>query len=326
MNKKKERITIGITCFNAEKSIENAIDSALNQTWENKEIIIVDDGSTDYSSNIINSKIKNKNIIFLKNKQNKGTSFSRNLIIDKSTSEIICFMDDDDYSENKRVEKQFEELKKNGYPKSKYIACCTGIRKKYQNGYIKNFWPMGTNGRIPKENELVDFLLFYEKKKEIDYGFGMPTCCLMITKSCFKMCGQFDLNLKRVEDMDLSIRLSFNKVIFSSVKELLVTQNLETFSKNKSIINFNSEVYLFNKNKKYLENKGLFKYSILWSELRFNYFKYNYVICFKLLIILIFMKPLRTFKHFSSTAFKRFLHDIKNNSISMRKFIYKSSS
>ena len=77
MNQKKEKITIGITCFNAEKSIENAIDSALNQSWGNKEIIIVDDGSTDLSVNIIKSKIKNKKIIFLKNKNNKGASFKK---------------------------------------------------------------------------------------------------------------------------------------------------------------------------------------------------------------------------------------------------------
>ena len=326
MNTKKEKITIGITCFNGEKSIESAIDSALNQTWENKEIIIVDDGSNDLSSYIIYSKIKNKNIIFLKNKKNKGTAFSRNLIIEKSTSEIICFMDDDDYSEHKRVEKQFKELKRNGYPELKYLACCTGIRKKYKNGYIKNCWPMGTNGKLPKDNELIDFLLFYERKKGIDYGFGLPTCSLMITKSCFNKCGKFDINLKRVEDMDLSIRLSFNKVIFTSVKELLVTQNLETFSSDKSFINLSSEVYLFKKNKEYLQRKGLFKYSILWSQLRFNYFNYKYNTCLKLLLILIRQKPLRTLKHFFSTAFKRFIHDIKNNSISIEKFFDKSSS
>ena len=325
MNKRKEKITIGITCFNAENSIDKAIDSALNQTWTNKEIIIVDDGSTDLSSKIINSKIKNHKVIFLRNKENQGTSFSRNLIIENSSSEIICFMDDDDYSSNERVEKQYIELKKNGYPELKYLACCTGIKKKYKNGYVKNCYPMGTYGMIPRENELVDFLLFYEKKKKIDYGFGLPTCSLMITKSCFRDYGLFDLNLKRVEDMDLSIRLSFCKVKFSSVKELLVTQYLNTFSKDKSIINYKSELYLFNKYKKYLQNKGLFKYSILWSELRFNYFNYKYIICLKILLILIIKNPPRTINHFFKTAIKRFIHDIKNNSISITNFLYKSS-
>ena len=64
---KREKITIGITCFNAEKTIALAIESAFNQSWSNKEIIIVDDGSKDRSQKIIQEKIKGKGVIFKKN-------------------------------------------------------------------------------------------------------------------------------------------------------------------------------------------------------------------------------------------------------------------
>ena len=57
-------VTIGITCFNAEKTIEKAIEGALNQEWVNKEIIIIDDGSTDNSRTLIEKKISNGKILF----------------------------------------------------------------------------------------------------------------------------------------------------------------------------------------------------------------------------------------------------------------------
>ena len=110
-------VTIGLTCFNAEKTIKRAISSALNQDWENKEIIIIDDGSTDNSQEIIEGFLSNKEIIFLKNISNRGTSYTRNRIIDSSKGNLICFMDDDDFSEPNRVTLQVKEFVLNGFPK-----------------------------------------------------------------------------------------------------------------------------------------------------------------------------------------------------------------
>ena len=99
----RPKVTIGITSYNAEKTIIRAINSALNQTWSNKEIIIVDDGSIDSSKTLIKKAIKGKQINFLNHSENKGASFSRNQIIKNSNSELICFMDDDDYSDPQRI-------------------------------------------------------------------------------------------------------------------------------------------------------------------------------------------------------------------------------
>ena len=312
-------VTIGITCFNAEKTIKRAISSALNQDWENKEIIIIDDGSTDNSQEIIEGFLSNKEIIFLKNISNRGTSYTRNRIIDSSKGNLICFMDDDDFSEPNRVTLQVKEFVLNGFPKKKYMACSAGIRKKYPNGYFRDFLPIGTNGSIPKGKELANFLLFYEKKIGIDYGFGLPTCSLMIDKFCFKKFGNFDLNLKRVEDMDMTIRLSLGNVKFLSSKKILVNQNANKFTSLSSNENFKSEIILINKYKNYLIGKNLFEHSISWCNLRFNYFKRNYFVCFFILIKLILSNPLRTILHFSQTSFRRVIHDIRNGSISFFK-------
>jgi len=141
----------------------------------------------------------------------------------------------------------------------------------------------------------------------------------MIDKFCFKKFGNFDLNLKRVEDMDMTIRLSLGNVKFLSSKKILVNQNANKFTSLSSNENFKSEIILINKYKNYLIGKNLFEHSISWCNLRFNYFKRNYFVCFFILIKLILSNPLRTILHFSQTSFRRVIHDIRNGSISFFK-------
>ena len=113
---------------------------------------------------------------------------------------------------------------------------------------------MGSKGLLPRGEELANYLLFYEKKKKVDYGFGIPTASMLITKECFKKVGLFDENLKRVEDMDLSIRLSLANVLFVSAKDKLILQ--KSFQNTeKAEMNFNSEIILIEKYKKYLKKE-----------------------------------------------------------------------
>lgn len=319
------KLSIVIPCYNEQETLEKIFNKVLKFKEFQKEIIIIDDCSSDNSHRIIKKTISNKKIIFIKNISNRGTSYSRNKIIEISKGNLICFMDDDDFSHPNRITLQVKEFLSNGFPTNRYMACCTGVRKKYPNGYIKEFLPMGTNGSLPKGKELVNFLLFYEKKKGIDYGFGLPTCSLMIDKFCFEKFGNFDLNLKRVEDMDLTIRLSLGNVKFLSVKKILVNQNSNKFTDISSHGNYNSEILLINKYKNYLTEKDLFEHSILWCKLRFNYFQRNYFNCFLVLIKLISTNPLRTLIHFSKTSFKRLFHDFRNGSISFSKIFNNDS-
>lgn len=95
--------------YNNGKLIRRCIDSILNQNFKNFEIIVIDDGSTDDSLKILD---KYKNIILIKNKKNKGVSYSRNVGILNSTKKYIVFLDSDDYlKENykKTILEQLEE-------------------------------------------------------------------------------------------------------------------------------------------------------------------------------------------------------------------------
>lgn len=86
-----------IPVFNRPKKIVRCVNSVLSQTFENFEIIIIDDGSTDSTNEIINNLEKeNDKIISIRLNKNYGVIFSRNEGIKKSKGDVICFLDSDD--------------------------------------------------------------------------------------------------------------------------------------------------------------------------------------------------------------------------------------
>ena len=106
-----KKVSIIIPCFNQEKYVKEAIESALNQTYKNIEIICVNDGSTDNSSSLIKDLVnKYKNILFFDLEKNHGVIYARNLAIDASTGDYILPLDADDKIEPTYVEKAIEIL------------------------------------------------------------------------------------------------------------------------------------------------------------------------------------------------------------------------
>ncbi|MBS7836978.1 glycosyltransferase family 2 protein [Wohlfahrtiimonas chitiniclastica] len=106
-------ISVIIPCFNSAKTIERAVLSVQNQTYENIEIICIDDGSTDETVNILYrlSSIVS-NLIILKNNINSGPSHSRNRGAAIAKGEYIAFLDSDDYWHYQKLEIQMNELQK----------------------------------------------------------------------------------------------------------------------------------------------------------------------------------------------------------------------
>jgi glycosyltransferase involved in cell wall biosynthesis len=101
-----------MTVFNGERFLREAIESCLAQTYANIELIIIDDGSTDNSLQIINSIDEDKIKLFI-NESNKGQSYSRNRGIKESSGEYIAIMDADDVAYPKRIQRQLNYLKLN---------------------------------------------------------------------------------------------------------------------------------------------------------------------------------------------------------------------
>lgn len=105
-------ISVIIPVYNIEKYVDRCIKSVLSQTLKTFEIIIVDDGSTDNTSNILNKYKEYKNITVIST-ANKGVSAARNLGIVKSQGDYLYFLDADDYIEKHTLQKLFDNAKLN---------------------------------------------------------------------------------------------------------------------------------------------------------------------------------------------------------------------
>ena len=106
----KKDISIIVPIYNAEKYLNKCIDSIINQSKKELEIILINDGSTDNSENII-KKYDDKRIKYFKNK-NQGIGKTRNFGIEKVTGKYIMFLDSDDFLELNACEKMFEKAEK----------------------------------------------------------------------------------------------------------------------------------------------------------------------------------------------------------------------
>ena len=91
------KITVIIPIYNAELYLERCIDSIVNQSFKDIELICVNDGSTDNSEQIIKKYQDNHNNIILISKKNEGVSAARNIGLEKSNSDYIYFVDADDW-------------------------------------------------------------------------------------------------------------------------------------------------------------------------------------------------------------------------------------
>ncbi len=107
--KKDVKVSVIIPVYNVEKYLPKCLDSMVNQTLKDIEIIVVNDGSPDNSEKIIKEYLKkDKRIIYLK-KENGGQGSARNLGIKKAKGEFLCFVDSDDYIELNMLELLYDK-------------------------------------------------------------------------------------------------------------------------------------------------------------------------------------------------------------------------
>ena len=117
-----KKVSVIIPCYNQAQYVSSAIESALNQTYQNIEIVCINDGSDDNSSEIIKDfSDKYSNILFIDNKTNNGVISARNTAIEASHGEYILPLDADDIIEPTYIEKAVKILNEN--PKIGIVYC-----------------------------------------------------------------------------------------------------------------------------------------------------------------------------------------------------------
>lgn len=112
MNKNYPLVSVIIPTYNRANVLARALKSVLRQTYDNLEIIVVDDGSTDETEQLILKKFPQINFI---KTENKGVSAARNLGVEKSSGEYIAFLDSDDEWMPEKIQKQIEMLTLEGW-------------------------------------------------------------------------------------------------------------------------------------------------------------------------------------------------------------------
>ena len=103
------KISVIIPTYNRETLIVDSINSVLNQTYKNIEVIIVDDGSVDNTQQEID-KIKDNRIKYIKLEKNYGAPNARNIGIKNAVGQLISFQDSDDILYPNKLEKQFHNI------------------------------------------------------------------------------------------------------------------------------------------------------------------------------------------------------------------------
>ena len=157
-------VSIIIPVYNAERHLVECIESALNQTWAHKELILVDDGSTDNSLEIANSFKSASVKIF--SQQNSGASVARNTGLKEAKGKYIQFLDADDILSPDKIEAQIKCL--NGSLTK--VALCATIHfydgEDYLDKNISREWLYEDN------DDPIDFLLKLYSGHEVMPGYG----------------------------------------------------------------------------------------------------------------------------------------------------------
>lgn len=106
-----EKVSIIVPIYNSEKFLKKCLDSLINQTYKNIEIVCVNDGSKDNSLEILKDYKSKDNRVVVIDKENEGVSIARNTGIQKATGEYITFVDSDDWVDEDFIEKLYTALK-----------------------------------------------------------------------------------------------------------------------------------------------------------------------------------------------------------------------
>ena len=190
MPKENPKVSVIIPTYNRAHLVGRAIQSVLNQTYQDFEIIVVDDGSTDNTEEIVKS-FNDERIRYIRHEKNKGAPAARNTGIKLAKGKYIGLLDDDDEWLPEKLEKQMSKFQ-NSSEKVGVI-------------YSGFFYVSEKSGKIVSE---IIPLLRGEVYANLLKGciLGSPTP--LIKKRCFQKAGFFDETLPSCQDWDMWIRLS----------------------------------------------------------------------------------------------------------------------
>ena len=248
-NKNSELISIIVPCFNSGKTIQRTIESLKNQTWNQKEIIVVNDGSNDqYTLDILNSIAD----VLIINQENLGLSGARNAGANKAKGRFLFFIDSDDWIEDDCLELMFNYLTKN--------------KSKNKNYYIfSDIILEGNIKKIVSKNYNFFEQLFLN---QIPYS-------IFIERNIWLLNNGYDENMRLgYEDWEFNIRLGAKGILGKRLPLPLfhysVCSTGMLISKSSK---YHAQIwhYIKNKNSELYKPKNILKRWKLWREEKSTY-------------------------------------------------------
>lgn len=266
-NNKDPLVSVIIPAFNSEKYIADAIDSILEQTYKNLEIIIVDDGSTDNTAETVRRYIsiqttdhRPQTIRYIY-QENKGPAAARNRGIKEAKGEYIAFLDSDDIWLPEKLELQIRCFLDNnplGFIYTGYYAIDES-REVLGMGNIKNFLKKEVFKKLFLKNVI------------------STASTVMVKKECFDVVGLFDENLAVAEDWDMWWRI-IKKYDFYCLSKPLVKVRIRKGSQSYyGWRNLENELKFLNK----LFSDNSFKKNILLRRKSYSYRYYAAAVAYK---------------------------------------------
>lgn len=182
---KRDLVSIIMPSYNCGKYVRDTIHSVLAQSYENWEILFVDDQSTDDTEEIING-FKETRIRYIKNVKNSGAAFSRNRALKEAKGRWIAFLDSDDLWEPDKLEKQIQFMEDNGYVFSytdyqeideasqETGVMVSGPKHITKSGMFAFCWPGCLT--IMYDREKIGLIQIADIKKNNDYAIWLKVC------------------------------------------------------------------------------------------------------------------------------------------------------
>lgn len=252
-------ISVVIPLYNKEQSIASTLQTVLNQTYQDFEIVIVDDGSTDHSVEEV-TKVLNPRIRLI-HQENAGVSAARNRGIEEAKGEYIAFLDADDEWKPDYLKTQYELTQK--YPECSVFAC--------------NYEFKDTQGKVTPT--IIRKLPFKGKNGILSNYFEVASCShppicsisIMVKKNAIQSIGGFPIGIKSGEDLLTWARLAVNGKI-AYAKQAYAVFNVEGYSISEKPKRIPAEQDIVGQELKALlkahPSKGLRLYNALWHKMR----------------------------------------------------------
>jgi len=302
-------VSIIITCFNSKDTIERTIQSAISQDWPKKEIIIVDDHSTDYSYELITKIItKEKQISLIRHSSNRGYPAALNSGIRQSKGEFIAIFDDDDYNVKNRISLQVEKIIKYEKDNKASIILCYSNRDVFKPGskkYDSKAFAIGRKSPEPNGKEVADFIFGFPSNPSKTWGmFG--SCTLMVRKKIFDEVGLFDETFRRTAEWDFAVRAAFKGGYFIAVNRSLIKMYKTSGSEKAGKIPLIYSLKLREKYKKYLKSNGFYNCSKLIAKSNFYLNKKKFFIGLFYRILALIISPKLMFHFLKTKIFNSF--------------------